>query len=202
MDVPPQEVITRDNVSVKVNAVVYFRVVNAEKAIIAIENFLYTMYSQSTTTLARETLTTYEHRSWGQGRVFELTGWAAGYWTRNFSDMLARTVGSELWLMQATPRRWLRDGKEVRVENLQTEFGPLSYSVNSAIDSGTIKASVEIPSRRSPEQVKIRFRVPEGRRIENVTVNSQRWSDFDSEKEWITIPGSLSRAEINVELGQ
>jgi len=38
MDVPPQEVITRDNVSVRVNAVVYFRVVTPDKAIIAVEN--------------------------------------------------------------------------------------------------------------------------------------------------------------------
>ena len=39
-DVPPQDVITRDNVSVKVNAVVYFRVVDAQKAIIQVVNFL------------------------------------------------------------------------------------------------------------------------------------------------------------------
>ena len=51
MDVPPQEVITRDNVSVRVNAVVYFRVVNADKAIIAIENFLYATSQLSQTTL-------------------------------------------------------------------------------------------------------------------------------------------------------
>ena len=51
MDVPPQEVITRDNVSVRVNAVVYFRVVNADKAIISVENFLYATSQLSQTTL-------------------------------------------------------------------------------------------------------------------------------------------------------
>jgi len=51
MDVPPQEVITRDNVSVRVNAVVYFRVVNAERAIIVIENFLYATSQLAQTTL-------------------------------------------------------------------------------------------------------------------------------------------------------
>ncbi|PKO80672.1 MAG: hypothetical protein CVU19_11165, partial [Betaproteobacteria bacterium HGW-Betaproteobacteria-13] len=40
MDVPSQDVISRDNVSVKVNAIVFFRVVDAEKAIIQVENFL------------------------------------------------------------------------------------------------------------------------------------------------------------------
>src|SRR3954469_2805818 len=39
MDVPPQDVITQDNVSIKVNAVVYFRVIQPEKAIIEVENF-------------------------------------------------------------------------------------------------------------------------------------------------------------------
>ncbi|HLT27987.1 MAG TPA: SPFH domain-containing protein, partial [Zeimonas sp.] len=39
LDVPTQDVISRDNVSVKVNAVIYFRVVQAEKAVIQVENF-------------------------------------------------------------------------------------------------------------------------------------------------------------------
>ena len=40
MDVPPQDVITRDNVSVKVNAVVYFRVIDPQRAVIQVEDFL------------------------------------------------------------------------------------------------------------------------------------------------------------------
>jgi len=51
MDVPPQDVITRDNVSVKVNAVVYFRVVEPEKAIVAVEDYLYATSQLSQTTL-------------------------------------------------------------------------------------------------------------------------------------------------------
>ncbi|RKZ38354.1 MAG: slipin family protein [Gammaproteobacteria bacterium] len=51
MDVPSQDVISRDNVSVKVNAVVYFRVIEPEKAIIQVENF-----QQATSQLAQTTL--------------------------------------------------------------------------------------------------------------------------------------------------
>jgi len=51
MDVPPQDVITRDNVSVKVNAVLYFRVVHPEQAIIKVENFLYGTSQLAQTTL-------------------------------------------------------------------------------------------------------------------------------------------------------
>ena len=50
-DVPPQDIITRDNVSVKVNAVVYFRVVEPEKAVVQVENFLYATSQLAQTTL-------------------------------------------------------------------------------------------------------------------------------------------------------
>jgi len=51
LDVPAQDVITRDNVSIKVNAVVYFRVVDPLKAIIDVENYLYATSQLSQTTL-------------------------------------------------------------------------------------------------------------------------------------------------------
>lgn len=51
MDVPPQDVITQDNVSIKVNAVVYFRVLQPDKAIIEVENFLMATSQISQTTL-------------------------------------------------------------------------------------------------------------------------------------------------------
>jgi len=51
MDVPPQDVITRDNVSVKVNAVLYFRVMQAEKAIVEVQDYLYATSQLAQTTL-------------------------------------------------------------------------------------------------------------------------------------------------------
>lgn len=51
MDVPPQDIITKDNVSVKVNAVVYFRVVDPVKAVIQVENYLYATSQLAQTTL-------------------------------------------------------------------------------------------------------------------------------------------------------
>src|SRR4026207_2212042 len=51
LDVPPQDVITRDNVSVKVNAVVYFRVMHPVKAVVQVENFLYATSQMAQTTL-------------------------------------------------------------------------------------------------------------------------------------------------------
>jgi regulator of protease activity HflC (stomatin/prohibitin superfamily) len=51
MDVPPQDIITRDNVSVKVNAVIYFRVLHPDSAVIKVENYLYGTSQLAQTTL-------------------------------------------------------------------------------------------------------------------------------------------------------
>jgi regulator of protease activity HflC (stomatin/prohibitin superfamily) len=51
LDVPPQDVITRDNVSIKVNAVVYFRVIDPNKAVVEVENYLYATSQLAQTTL-------------------------------------------------------------------------------------------------------------------------------------------------------
>lgn len=51
MDIPPQDVITKDNVSLKVNAVLYFRVMLPDKAIVQVENFLYATSQLAQTTL-------------------------------------------------------------------------------------------------------------------------------------------------------
>lgn len=51
LEIPPQDVITRDNISLKVNAVVYFRVVDPNKAVVGIENYLYATSQLAQTTL-------------------------------------------------------------------------------------------------------------------------------------------------------
>src|SRR5204863_8345032 len=51
MEVPPQDVITRDNVTVKVNAVMYLRVINANSAVVKVNNYLYATSQLAQTTL-------------------------------------------------------------------------------------------------------------------------------------------------------
>jgi regulator of protease activity HflC (stomatin/prohibitin superfamily) len=51
LDVPPQDIITRDNVSVKVNAVVYFRVIDPSRAVVEVENYMYATSQLAQTTL-------------------------------------------------------------------------------------------------------------------------------------------------------
>jgi regulator of protease activity HflC (stomatin/prohibitin superfamily) len=63
MDIPPQDVVTKDNVSVKVNAVLYFRVIDPSKAVVEVENYLF-----ATSQLAQTTL----RSVCGQGELDEL----------------------------------------------------------------------------------------------------------------------------------
>jgi regulator of protease activity HflC (stomatin/prohibitin superfamily) len=51
MDVPPQDIITKDNVTVKVNAVIYFRVIDSRQAVVQVENYLYATSQIAQTTL-------------------------------------------------------------------------------------------------------------------------------------------------------
>ena len=51
LDVPPQDIITRDNVSIKVSAVIYFRVLDASKAVVEVEDYLFATSQMSQTTL-------------------------------------------------------------------------------------------------------------------------------------------------------
>jgi regulator of protease activity HflC (stomatin/prohibitin superfamily) len=51
MDIPPQDVITHDNISIKVNAVVYFRVIDPNRAVVEVENYLYATSQLAQTTL-------------------------------------------------------------------------------------------------------------------------------------------------------
>src|SRR5437762_2888994 len=51
LDIPPQDIITKDNVSVKVNAVVYFHVMDPSRAIVKVENYLYATSQLAQTTL-------------------------------------------------------------------------------------------------------------------------------------------------------
>ena len=51
MDIPPQDVITKDNVTIKVNAVLYFRVIESQKAVVEVEDFLYATSQLAQTTL-------------------------------------------------------------------------------------------------------------------------------------------------------
>jgi hypothetical protein len=70
-----------------------------------------------------------------------------------------------LRLAFATPRAWLADGGRVAVKRAPTEFGPVSFVLESALKRGFVDASVTLPDRRAPRTALLRLRLPDGRKI-------------------------------------
>jgi hypothetical protein len=113
----------------------------------------------------------------------------AGWFMENFRDLLVMEEGPSLWIARGTPRVWLEQGKKIAVKNAPTYFGPLGYEIVSDVDNGKIAATVEMPSRRPPQTVLLRFRHPKTLPIKTATVNGKEWTDFDAAKEVIRLHG-------------
>jgi hypothetical protein len=112
-----------------------------------------------------------------------------GWFVKCFRNLLVMEQDGALWLARATPRAWLEQGKKIGVKNAPTHFGPAAYEIVSDADNGRINATVELPSRKAPKEVILRFRHPKAAPIKGVTVNGKPWTEFDKAKETITLEG-------------
>jgi hypothetical protein len=79
-----------------------------------------------------------------------------------------------LRLLFATPRRWLEDGKSIRVDNAPTAFGPVSLRVRSRLSRGEVIAEVSLPERNAAKQSLLRIRVPERWRVTSASAGAVR----------------------------
>ncbi len=111
----------------------------------------------------------------------------AGWFMENFRNLLVMEDGQSLWAARATPRPWLEQGKRIAVRNAPTRFGTFAYEITSDVDNGKINATIEVPSRKTPEALFLRFRHPKTLPIRGVTVNGRPWNDFDPAKELIRL---------------
>ena len=107
----------------------------------------------------------------------------------HFRNLLVWEDGGTLWLGRATPRAWLEQGKKIGVKNAPTHFGTLAYEIVSNVDNGKINATIELPARKAPNEVVLRFRHPMAAAIKSVTVNGKAWTEFNRDKETITLKG-------------
>ena len=64
-----------------------------------------------------------------------------------------------------------------------------AYEIVSDVDHGKVNATVELPARKAPASIILRFRHPQSAPIKGVTVNGKEWIAFDKEKETITLNG-------------
>ena len=143
-------------------------------------------YSNLASAFSHTVLEPLEHR-WAHQQYYGPPS-TDGSWFNLYRHMLVDDLQKgTLFLAQATPRKWLEDGDIIKVSKAPTYFGTLSYTIQSQMDSGKITASIDLENGKAPESLLIRFRDPKAKPMRSVTVNGQKWTDFNAAKEWIRI---------------
>lgn len=103
-----------------------------------------------------------------------------------------------VWLARATPREWLEQGKKIAVTAAPTRFGKVSYELHSDVAHDKVSAVIHAPED-STATIKLRCRVPAGKKMHAVTINGEKWTDFSAEREAVVIPPRF-KGEIAVEI--
>jgi hypothetical protein len=147
-------------------------------------------YSYMACAFSHSVLEPVEHR-WTWGQYFGPPS-TDGAWFELYRYMLIHELDDDsLLLLQATPRKWLEDGNKIEVERAPTYYGQMSLTVDSKAAAGGLVAQIDMPRRQTPRRLLVRFRHPQGKLIQSVTVNGASWTDFDTQKEWIVIEKPL-----------
>lgn len=145
-------------------------------------------YSYMACAFSHAALEPVEHR-WFWGQYFGPPS-TDGAWFDLYRHMLIREMNDDsLFLAQATPRKWLDNGQRIEVRNAPTYFGKLSFTIDSRVGEGRIQTDIAMPDIRLPRSLILRLRHPEAKPIQSATVNGKSWTNFDTGKEWIVIPG-------------
>jgi len=143
-------------------------------------------YSNLASAFSHTVLEPLEHR-WAHQQYYGPPS-TDGSWFNLYRHMLIDDLQKgTLFLAQATPRQWLENGDTIQVSKAPTYFGTLSYTIQSQVDSGKITASIDLENGKAPETLLIRFRDPDAKPMRSVTVNGQKWTNFNAAKEWIRI---------------
>ncbi|MEW6237563.1 MAG: hypothetical protein AB1656_19445 [Candidatus Omnitrophota bacterium] len=143
-------------------------------------------YSYMACAFSHSALEPVEHR-WFWGQYFGPPS-TDGAWFELYRNMLVRERDDDsLLLLQATPRKWLEDGKRIEVENAPTYYGKIAFTATSQVHAGRLTAEIDAPCGDSLKTLLLRLRHPSAKPMRSVTVNGQDWRDFDIDKEWIAI---------------
>ncbi|WNR46834.1 hypothetical protein [Paenibacillus roseipurpureus] len=97
----------------------------------------------------------------------------------------------------STPRDWLEDGKQIKVQSSPTLFGPVSYTIRSEIKHKQVNADLQLPDRLPINSLQLRLRVPEGNRLTGVEVNGKPYLQFDPNTETIDLTGITGKLAIH-----
>ncbi len=143
-------------------------------------------YSYAACAFSHSALEPVEHR-WTWGQYFGPPS-TDGAWFELLRNMILRELDDgSLFLFQAVPRAWLADGGRLEVERAPSFFGPVSLVLESRTASGEIRATIDVPARKPPRRLIVRFRHPARARMRSAVVGGAEASEFDPEKEWVVV---------------
>ncbi len=109
--------------------------------------------------------------------------------------LLVHDGANGLELAYATPRAWLAPGKRIAVAGLPTRYGPVSFTLTAAARS--VRVVLDVPARAAPRALRLRLRLPAGRRIRSVSPARP----FDARTSTIDLSGARGRVELEVGTG-
>jgi hypothetical protein len=110
--------------------------------------------------------------------------------------MLVREEGDRLLLAQAAPQHWFQQGQCVELKDAPTRFGPVSYTIQSAVAQGRVTVQLTPPRRNPPRETQLFVRHPAGKPIAQVLLDGKPLTRFDAGS--VTLP--TPRAPVTLEL--
>ncbi len=131
---------------------------------------------------------TEEYRMWGRASGPFYKSPDEARFVNRLRDMLVLESGDDLWLASGTPRRWLASKEGIRVDEINSYFGPLAFTMHAGDEPNTVVATVRPPTRNAPKEVWLYVRVPDAKRIRKVEINGKEWTDVDPKHERIRLP--------------
>jgi hypothetical protein len=147
-----------------------------------VKPFIRSYFNAIPSLVSREILSFWEHfHNMGGWNKTHETGW----FLCQTRTMFVTERGEELWLAPFVPGHWLKNGMIVAVRHAPTRFGPVDYSIRSALSRGEIEATIQFPQTTTAKRVVLRLRHPEGKPMRAVTVQGQSHPGFDPRRETI-----------------
>lgn len=107
-------------------------------------------------------------------------------------NMDTGTIG----LARGTPRAWLKDGSKIVVERAPTDFGTMSFTIESKLHAGIISAHIEAPTRQKYQAIRLYLRAPGSLCLKSVRVNGKEYTDFDATDDSITLASGPAEFDV------
>lgn len=143
-----------------------------------VKPFLKAYYNGFSGLADRETYTFWEHYFHASPHKTHEEGW----FLMQTRKMLYMEEGPELKLLPGIPRVWLEHGKQIELQNVASYFGLFSLKVESQLEKGIIRATLQFDPDRSPQTVLLRLPHPDGRRPREIIGGT-----YEADKESVRI---------------